>query len=367
MAATSVTTPAPTTNAPVPVIFVTNHFRWRQVEAADFEQLARNLRTVGCPEKTVRDVIIARARRALDRLRRGAETKLPSSTTEGRRATDQREADHDLAVARAQLIAGVDRAVGQDVFTEDEKLMEDLVSQAIVRFLSGPMPEDTFSRLAVLLSRQDAKRDEARARAQGTWIEDDESVAQNLSRQFHRELAAMLLPVELEEFIARRGAMKLADRARFEATDLSSVEIRQIALIRGRCADPAVGEWFDGDSLTDQQEAQAANAIREFLGESRYTQLARAEDDNFKTLFDLCCDHSLPRTAAVDAFEVRQLAAQEVARLRQDQSLSEADRQQQFAKMQSQLQEGVLQVLGAEGCAQYLQRGGVWLTNLNGL
>src|SRR5436190_12514320 len=38
---------------------VTNHFHWKMIEASNYENYVRNLRAVGCPEKTVRDIILA--------------------------------------------------------------------------------------------------------------------------------------------------------------------------------------------------------------------------------------------------------------------------------------------------------------------
>ena len=354
-------------NPPAPTTFVTNRFGWNAVEAEDLEQLATNLCALGCPEKTVRDVVGARTRRGLDRLSRSAEPKLPFWTAGLRRAHARRAAEGTAATARAKLLASVERALGRDVFIEDGKLTEDFVEQAIVRFLSGPLAEEKFSRLAGLLTRQKAQMEEVHARTHGVLLEEDEAAMKTMGRQFHEELAALLLPTELEEFTARPRMVKLGEDVRYEATDLSPADIRAIALIRVRFEDRAASEWFEGGALTDQQEAKAAIAIREFLGESRYAQVERAADGAFKTLFDLSRDNKLPPVAAVQAFEVCQVTAQEVARLREDNSLSEVERQQQLASVQTQAQTSVLKVLGAEACAQYLNRGGAWLTNVSGL
>lgn len=354
-------------NPPASVPSVTNRFRWSAVEADDLEQFAMNLRAIGCPEKTVRDVVVARTRRRLDHLSRSAEPKLSFWTAGLRRAHAQSDAERAVAAGRATLLASVERALGRDVFIEDGKLMEDFVEQALVRFLSGPMAEEKFLRLAGLLGRQQAQRDAIHKRTRGVLLEDDELALKALRRQFNQELATVLLPAELEEFTARPRMVKLGEKAHFEATDLSSAEIRAIALIRARFDDPVTGEWFEGDSLTDEQEAQAAPAIREFLGESRYAQVERAGNADFRRLFDLGQEQELPRIAAVQAFEMRQLTAQEVVRLRADKSLSDAERQQQLALVQSQAQEGVLKALGAAACAQYLNQGGAWLTNVSGL
>ncbi len=354
-------------NLPAPTTFITNRFEWNAVEAEDLEQLATNLRAIGCPEKTVRDVVAARTRRGLDRLSRSAEPKLPFWTAGLQRAHAHRTAEGMAAAARAKLLASVERALGRDVFIEDGKLTEDFVEQAIMRFVSGPMAEEKFSQLVGLLVRQKAQIQEVRARTHGVLLEEDEAALKTLGHQFQRKLATMLLPTELEEFTARPRMMKLGEKVRYETTDLSPVDIRTITLIRARFEDPASGEWFEGGSLTEQQEAQAALAIREFLGESRYAQFERAADGDFKTLFDLSRDNNLPSVSAAQAFEVCQLTAQEVARLREDNSLSDSERQQQLASVQTQAQAGVLKVLGAEACAQYLNRGGAWLTNVSGL
>lgn len=352
---------------PAPTPFVTNRFGWNAVEAEDLEQLATNLRAIGCPEKTVRDVVGARTRRGLDRLSRSAEPKLPFWTSGLQRTHAQCTAEGTAAAARAKLLASVERALGRDVFIEDGKLMENFVEQALLRFLSGPLTEEKFSRLAGLFVRQKTQMEEVRARTHGVLLEEDEAALKSLGRHFHQELAALLLPAELEEFTARPRMVNLGGKVHYETTDLSPADIRAIALIRARFDDPAMGEWFEGGALTDQQEAQAALAVREFLGESRYAQLERAADGAFKTLVELGRDNNLPPGSAVQAYEVCQLTAQEIARLREDHSLSDAEREQQLASVQTEAQTAVLKVLGAEACAQYLNRGGAWLTNVSGL
>lgn len=348
---------------PAPIVCVTNRFVWSQVEAADSEQLAMNLRAIGCPEKTVRDVIVCRVRRGLDRISRGAESKRKVRPDGAPRTLNPEE--EAAAAARAKLLASVEQALGRGVFTEDCHLMENFVDQALVRFLSGPMPEETFLRFAALIARHEERRDEIRARKQEA--SENEDALKNLGRQFRFDLASVLSPAELEEFNARSAMSKFADDVRFDMTDLSSAEIRQIALIRARFQDPDMGEWFHDASLSKEQEDQVGKAIRTFLGEPRYAQLERARNDDFKPLFEVGRDHNLPSGAAVTAFELRQLAAREAADLREDPTLSETERGERLAQLQVQAQEGVLKVLGAKACAQYLNQGGSWLTNMNGL
>src|SRR5580704_11898918 len=51
---------APELSAPAPpaMVYKTNDFRWSQLESADYREYIANLRAVGCPERTVKDIIL---------------------------------------------------------------------------------------------------------------------------------------------------------------------------------------------------------------------------------------------------------------------------------------------------------------------
>src|SRR4026207_1818322 len=52
--------PAASLIEPAPI---TNRFHWRMIESTNYEEFVRNLRAVGCPEKTVRDIMVAEVRK----------------------------------------------------------------------------------------------------------------------------------------------------------------------------------------------------------------------------------------------------------------------------------------------------------------
>src|SRR4051794_24427653 len=41
------------------VVTVTNQFQWAQLESEDYHEYIARLRKIGCPEETIRDIIIA--------------------------------------------------------------------------------------------------------------------------------------------------------------------------------------------------------------------------------------------------------------------------------------------------------------------
>jgi hypothetical protein len=361
--------PPDASNSPAPVAYVTNHFAWSRVEAEDFEQLALNLRAIGCPEKTVRDIVVARGRRALEQASSASEPKVPFWTAGLRRTLAKQEAERQARLSQAQIIARLERVVGPNTFLAEQQMMDELESQAIMRFMIGPVPDETFVKVAAQLAWFGERREDLDSRAGGVWLDTDEAELAQLRTRYHRELAALLPPAQLEEMTARMAMLPQIDRVKFETTDLNTAEVRQLGLIRARFSDPLSEghSVLERDSLTDEQEIELQAAERQFLGEARFAQLERAADSDFKTLFSLGQDHKLPGDAAVKVFDLRKLTAQEAEHLRNDKALSDVDRQQRLAQIQADVQQAVLQVLGADASGQYLSRGGAWLTNVNGL
>src|SRR5437763_6554480 len=43
----------------VTVSVVTNRFHWRRLESQDYAHYVANLRGIGCPDKTIRDIVVA--------------------------------------------------------------------------------------------------------------------------------------------------------------------------------------------------------------------------------------------------------------------------------------------------------------------
>jgi hypothetical protein len=346
-----------------------NHFAWSRIEAKDFEQLVINLRAIGCPEKTVRDIVVARGRRALEQISRESEPRMSFWTAGLRRTHAKQETERQERLSREQVIARLERVVGPDMFLEETKPMDEFESQAILRFMIGPVPEEAFVKLAAKLAWFNERREALDSRARGVWLDTVEAELAQLRARYQPALAALLPPTQLEEMTARMAMLPQVDRVKFEMTDLSTAEVRQLGLIRARFSDPLreAHSFLGRDSLTDEQEIELKAAERQFLGAARFAQLERAADSDFKTLFSLGQEHNLPRDAAVKVFDLRQLTAQEAEQLHKDKSLSDADRQQKFAQIQAGVQQAVLQVLGADASGQYLGRGGAWLTNVNGL
>ncbi len=348
-------------------ILVTNHPAWRRIESPDWEELAANLRAAGCPERSVRDIITARARRA----ERGLESEPapdPGFWVAGVKAKRaSREQAQRRHAASEELRARLQQALGPDADIHEARWRKDLVEQAVFRFFFGPMPEHTLERILSASERFKARAEEIKARAGGVLLDADVAALARLNPALRQEITGALTPSQLEEMLARTGFMSSLDNARVEATDLTPDELRQIGRISARENDPLL-EMFDlSTEESPDAEQRAAAAVREFLGAERYAHFERAKDGEFRALFDVGTENNLPRDAAVAAYEVRKFAAEKMKEWRGDKSLGAQERQRRIRQLQDEVQQAALEALGEKARGDYLKRGGAWITNLNSL
>ena len=349
------------------ITYLTNRLRWREIETNDLTQLVMNLRAVGCPEQTVRDLVRARARRVLERIALAADPAVPFWTAGARRARAQREFEDRAWQAEDQLVARLQSVLGTDFVVVPPISFSDFEEEALMRFALGPLPEDSFQKAIGLFAHYDGRRERISDRAGGLWLEEDETALRELAQACRRELNAVLTEAQYEEMSARLIMIAELGEVKFECTDLRPAEIRHLALLRARLAEPLAPDLFRHGALTEEQEEGLKAATRQFLGERRFAELERASDFNFCALYDLGQEQQLPRTAAEQVYALRQLTCDEITRLRENQSLSAAERRQRLSQVLAEAQQAALQVLGATACGQYLNRGGQWLTNVSGL
>jgi hypothetical protein len=351
-----------------PVSGVTNRFHWRQLESTNYDTFVANLRAVGCPEKTIRDIILAGVEKLFAARRRALEHQGTFWLAGNRQRKAQQTRDRKLEALERERETLIHRLLGVEWFPDSGHLSRDFEEQALSRFILGPMPEETYQRAVHLLEQYDSLKDEVERRCDGIRLEEDTAQLRNLYQRMWQELASALTPAQLEELMARGSVNELFNHTELAGVEITAAEARQIALARAA----AGGRLFDWpDDETDEEksanEEKFQAAVRTLLGEKRYADFERAQDREFRTLFDLGKDHGLSQAVAVQIYEIQKLTRDEVQRLRQDPALDEAARQQHLDEMQTAVQQEILSALGSGVCQEYLQRGGTWVTNLNTL
>ena len=309
-------------------------FSWQEVESDDYPTYIKNLREIGCPEQTIRDIIIADVN-ALFARRRAVEIFTP----------DQQwwRAEPDPVVAQAAA------AKDRELETERRDLLAtllgpnweggDLVSLPRPSRLPipldgpvlGPLPTDVKQSVEQI-SLHAADRVEAYLAAQrraGNAPEAGELA--RLRQQTRKELAAVLTPAQLEEYLLR-----FSDNARALRTDLAQLkyfnatpdEFRSVF----RTLDPLNDQLAQLDDSTPQGAlqrdallAQGENALKLALGEKRYAEYRLMHDERYREAYAEAQKAGAPETAGA-LYEIKVAAAEELARIKEKPGLTEEQR-----------------------------------------
>lgn len=330
-------------------------FSWQEVESDDYPTYITNLRDIGCPEQTIRDIIIADVNAVYARKRA---TELVTADQQWWRS------EPDAAIVKAAAARGEE--LDQERRTLLARLLGagweggDLVSLprptrtgvALDGPVLGIMSNEVKERVEeISLRSQD--RIAAYLEAQGKAGEPLDPVElAKLRQQTRAELAQVLSPLQLEEFLLRysQGAGALREelghlkyfnstpdefRAVFRATDSYD---QQLALLAG-ATDP------NSVALRRSLEAQRALALKNSLGAERFAQFQLLHEAGFRDAYAAALEAGTPETAPA-LYEINRASQDELARLRAQTNLSPEQLAFELKKAELEQLKGAAQALG---------------------
>jgi hypothetical protein len=335
------------------LVFQPRLLTWRDIESEDYLGYVRNLRAIGCPEATVRDIILA----DVDELfaaRRLAE--LPNPRREWWRSDPDPERLREHAERRAALEA------------DREALLKTLLGEG---WSSAPLtarldeegnpldggPFDTLSAEARLRVRQIERRNTERRTALlaegalrgGSPAQED---LEQLQQDTRTELATVLDPAQLEEYLLRYS--QAADRLRSELRGLepTAEEFKRLFLARESLAASrnAGGTAGGAEALaTSGAAAEEEDAIlAEVLGPERYTHFRLNRDPAFQQLRHLAEQAGLDAAQLLPLYQVNQAVDTERERLLKDPELDPEARTRQLTELELQRRAGLRLLLGED-------------------
>lgn len=371
------------TNAPLKIVErqvevkveVPEPFDWRKVESPDYREYIANLRSLGCPEQTVRDIIVADVNALFDMRRRAAvepQTQYefwkpdalpafsshPAEQIRERFEQLRKLADEKRLVLRELL--GIEWTERMDATFSPLNPREQLLT-----FL--PMEkrlkvEEIEQRFSAMLMRRTT---DASGREQlGNF--------KRLQVEKRAELEKILSTEELADYDLRLSPAAATLRSKLGSVNVSEAEFREMVGIRRK-----FDEEFGGLVGIDAAD-QAARERREMaqqkmddqllriLGRQRFADFQRKQDWAYHGAVLAAARSGLPNEAAEGVYEMKQIAEAEVQRVRGDAGLPPEERRRILNDMRTAVEESVLKVLGKEGYDAYQkQPGSSWLRSLN--
>jgi hypothetical protein len=319
---------------------------WSHVESPDYSTYITNLRSIGCPEQTIRDIIIADVN-ALYAKRRATEIISPQQEwwrSEPDPKVEKLAADKYIALdkERRALLA---KLLGTDWEGGDLAGLPRPSRPGIV--LDGPvlgtLPTETKQSVAEISAEAQERMQTYLQEMRDAGKTPDPAELARLRQETRNQLASVLSPLQLEEYLLRYsqtanelradlGKLKYFDatpeefRAMFRASD--SID-QQIQLL-GSATDPIT--VAQRNSLEQQRD----NALRQALGPARFQQYQKLQDPLYQQAMATAIQNGDPNSA--DTIYGINLAAQhEQTSIQTNANLS--DTQKAIAQKQLELEQ----------------------------
>jgi hypothetical protein len=369
--ATPRATPAPSPAPAVqPAATGPEAFHWSRVESEDYRQYIANLRALGCPERLLRDMIVADLD-ALYAARRDAlkPVRLPPWASADRHATTDAAFQEAMRELEEEQRSVTTELLG---FPWVRDAIEHYADEMLVSVLLGYLPPEQAIQVMGLPETYEARAQAIRQRANNILLAEDRAELGALADDLEGRLAALLTPAQLEELMLRLHAvLAIAGDRHLEAAALTGVEAREVARLSRVSVDLIREEFIQVRDVTDEERKRRAleseAALVKSLGPEKAADLKRAGDDRFRQTLDFTRERNLPRQTAVQTYEIRHAAETEAASVRSDPQLAPETRLARLQELQTATAAALTRVIGQNHMTEYLGTPGEWLNELGTL
>jgi hypothetical protein len=321
----------------------TEPFNWRTVESEDYRRYIANLRAIGCPEQTIRDIIVAdvnalfaerakRLRALTNRVEYWKGGNLAARVLDGEAVRQRRELDKEKESLLKALLGDKAPAVPETPADSGTAMT------AMLDFL----PSEKLSQVSDVVQRFQSRVMKSSASSPGGGADRKSQLA-----QLDAELAQALTPEEKFEVDLRMSSCAQVLRMSLAEFEPTEQEFRDMFKARKQL-DDEFGLSFTGkESQPERERVQRAieelgNQFKNILGEQRYREFQNA---GWLLTF---------RT------EVQEQAA----KVRGDSALTPEQRQSMLNFMRAQVEKDLANRIGQDALASYVERH-IWIRELN--
>ena len=346
------------TNAPGPkktaphLVASSKQYGWQDVTNAGYRQYIENLRAVGCPEKQVRNIIISDVNDLFDQRR-----------LEYAIRTDVQwwKADTYMGVLPMQPFAAA------NLDQERRDLLEQLLGEewekgvklpsfsATTVNLTGPvlgaLPANTWNEVQEICARSMERHQAAlmaRFNQGGAQVESTEMA--KLRNQTRTDLAQILTPDELEEFLLRYSHNSSKLRQDTRGLDMTPDEFRKIF----RALDPIEHQMqldYGGpEALSikqrEQFDSQRDRIIQEVLPPEKYQQYLLTKDPAYRQAQLTAMQYGMNARAVQALYQLHKNNETRRSQISQNQTLTPQQKQQALQSINLEQNQTLQRMLG---------------------
>jgi hypothetical protein len=341
------------------VVVLRQPFTWNEIESEDYPTYITNLRDIGCPESTIRDIILAEVNQWFTRRKAievvTADQQWWRSDPDPKVVKAAQEKLDALEHERRELL---NQLLGSG--WERADLMETSSSGLIP--LNGPIlgSLSTETRLAVQeigVRAQKRIQDYLDEQVKAGKPIDPKEYAR-LRQQTRDELARVLNPEQLEEYLLRNSLTANRIRNDFRGLNLTADEFRQIFRVR----DGIDQQMQQLASVTDsaslkrrlELERQRDQIAKQTLGPERYQQYQLLQDPIYIQARATAENLGVPKDAVLPLYQVNKARDVERQRIRNDLLLTPEQRADALQRLQEEHAKVLETLLGEDTYRKYL-------------
>jgi len=338
------------------LVTASNDFRWAQLESEDYRDYVVRLRSIGCPEQTIRDIVIADVDKLLAPKMQAAspqpkeinywqpiEQEMWEDVAQKEAMRQQRAVDFEKREVIRELL-GVD-LVGERLRVQGQ---DDYYGQRL-----GFLPEDKRARVRLAL---DQFADQERAVLE-QQIDEGNGLASSdelirLRQQKDAALAQLLTPPERDQYDLWFSSAAAAVRDEVYGMNASQEEFLKLYQIRRNFAQQ------HGDSFGPNDPAwiEYQTETRQALGEQRYAEFARAQDSDYRELVRVTTRFKLAPEVAAQLYSYKQPAEEERVRVETDPALTPQQKAAGVQAIAQETQRTFKEALGEKAFRQLMRR-----------
>ncbi len=346
---------------------VAKSFNWLTVESPDYKEYIANLRSIGCPEETIRDIIIADVNKLFEDRKKAL--KKPEKAFKfwetGMQGMMGGMMDPE-AIAAQQALAGEKKALIRELlgidYQEKINLME--AFNPFERMLDF-LPTGKQNKIMEIYQKMQAEQ--VSAFKNGAPDEVDIKKMQEAQKDLEKQIAGILTPEEFEKYQLTLSQTAMGMRMTMDGFGPSEQEFRDLFKVQKAFDDQFGLTGMSGDQGEQKKRADAETARQEqmktILGDQRYADYQRDTDYQFKALSKVADRQGLPKESAIKVWDMKAIAEQAANRVRSDSSLNQEQRQAALQAVRAETERSISTVLGDDGFGSYKKQNGAWWLN----
>ena len=344
---------------------------WRVVESADYKKYIANLRSIGCPEETIIDIIKA----DVDKLfaSRRKEITKPKEDFKYWQTGMQAlmgDAMNPEVNEKLQALNREKRALLKELLGIDVEDKADLMAAAFnpLERLLNFLPEGKQAKVLEMMQQFQGKM--MKMVGGGAPDEQDRKNMAALQKEYETSLSQMLSPAEFEQYQLRLSQTSMVMRMELDGFSPNEQEFKELFKLR-KAFDDQYGGMFgmadtskEGRDKYAQAQKQLNEEIKSTLGAERYAEYEREKDYQYKGVSKFVQRQNLPKEAAVKVWDAKKAAEAEAGKVRSNSNLSQEQKTAALQGIQQATEAHLQSTLGSSYNDFKSSQSGGWIKNL---